>query len=106
MQSALDVGNNNDTTLVTAQALKEMTVTKDELFARQKASVLDSLMSSMVRIATEVGGNDYIATLNPQFDQNLLNEIVDELTTLGYIATVQDKVDTVGGQTKVLTIIW
>jgi predicted Zn-dependent protease len=95
MQSALQTGNDNDTVLVTAEALREMTITKEALFDKQKASVLDQLMASMVRIASESGGNSYTANLNPQFDVSLLAAVKEEFEKLGYKTVTEAKSDKV-----------
>jgi len=106
MQSALNAGTDNDTTLVSAELLREMTVSKEDLTARQKASVLDQLMSSMVRVATEAGGNSYSANLNPQFDPALLAQITDELKALGYTVTTEAKNDPKMGSFINVLIAW
>lgn len=105
MQSAVNV-NETDVTLVTADSLREMTITKEELFERQKSSVLDALMSSMTRIASEQGGRSYVANLNPQFDVNLLNSITQTLQGLGYVVTTESKQDANIGNFTSLTISW
>lgn len=106
MQSVVNVGTETDTNLVPAQTLREMTVTKEALIKRQKDSVLDSLMSSMVRIATEQGGNGYAANLNPQFDPTILAEIVTELQTIGYTVTTEAKSDEKLGSFITMSIKW
>lgn len=110
MQSALDISSEGSSNLVTAQVLRDMTITKDDLFSRQKNNVLDSLMSSMVRIATEAGGESYVANLNPQFDAALLEIIIRDLEDLGYKVTSETKTVTLeaGNPTSfiALTISW
>lgn len=105
MQSA-DQAQQAENTLVTAEALREMTITKEDLFERQKANVLDQLMSSMVRQATENGNRSYSANLNPQFDPSLLGKIVDELKALGYEVTSEAKNDPKLGSFIALSINW
>lgn len=106
MQSALDVGNSNDTNLITAQALREMTITTAALFEKQKASVLDSLMSSMVRIASEIGGNSHGVALSEQFDKTLLEAITKELQDLGYTVTASPTTDSKLGPIVALSVSW
>jgi hypothetical protein len=106
MQSAIQTGTDNDTALVTAEALREMTITKEALFEKQKNSVLDQLMSSMVRVASEAGGNSYVANLNPQFDPVLLAAVDTELKSLGYKTTTEAKTDKAVGNFVALTISW
>jgi hypothetical protein len=106
MQSALNVNDVTDTKLVTAEVLRDMTISKEDLFQKQKESVLESLMSSMVRIASESGGKSYSANLNPQFDTTLLVSIVDQLKGLGYAVTVETKTAKDIGNFTQLTISW
>jgi hypothetical protein len=106
MQSALNAGNDNDTKLITAQALREMTVSADVLYQRQKDSILDSLMSTMVRNATESGAGSYEARFAPQFDLKLLAEIMSELVYLGYKVENLSKADEKLGPYVSLNIAW
>lgn len=103
---AMNVGNDNDTTMVPAQTLREMTVSPDVIAKRQKDSILDAVMSSMVRIATEQGGNNYIVKLQPQFDQTMLTDITTELQTLGYSVKTELQADTTVGSYLSMTIAW
>jgi hypothetical protein len=106
MQSALDAGTENDTNLVTAEVLREMTITKEALFERQKQGVLDSFMSSMVRQASENGNRSFSATLAPQFDTTLLTSIVDTLKGLGYTVTTEAKSDEKLGAFILVVVSW
>lgn len=105
MQSAVNV-NETDVNLVTAEVLREMTITKEDLFERQKNSVLDALMSSMTRIASEQGGRTYVANLNPQFDPVLMTSITEKLQELGYSVTVETRTDEKLGSFVSLAINW
>ncbi len=105
MQSASDIAQKEET-LVSAEALREMTVSKETLFERQKESVLDTLMGTMVRIASEQGGNEYSANLNPKFDPSLLTSITTRLQELGYTVTVETKTAEAVGQYPVINIKW
>jgi len=100
------VPNLNDTNLVDAKTLREMTISKEALFEKQKNGVLDSLMSSMVRQASEVGLTGYSANLNPQFDPLLLGEIVTDLKNLGYEVATEAKSDEKLGSFVQLVIKW
>ena len=90
MQSALDISNLNETKLVPASELKAMTVSKEDLFKRQKESIIDSVMSSMITVATEQGALGYRAQLHAAFDKGLLAEISQEFTGLGYSVQVEE----------------
>lgn len=91
MQSALNVGNDDKTALIDAKTLKEMTASAESLYEREKASLLDQLMSTMVRTATESGKSGYVARLAPSFDQKLLNDICNTFTNLGYTVATRDE---------------
>lgn len=91
MQSALEIGNENTTNLVDAVTLKGMTATRESIYEKEKASLLDQLMSTMVRIATESGKNGYVARLDPKFDQVILNDINKVLTDLGYVVLIKEE---------------
>lgn len=106
MQSVTDIGNDSSTALVEAKQLRELTISKAELAKRQKANVLDQLMSSMVSLATEQGLTQYDANLNPNFDATLLAEIVDDLKKLGYEVTTEAKSHEKLGASILLTIKW
>ena len=95
-----------ETALVTAEVLRGMTITKEALFEKQKNAVLESLMGSMVRIASETGANSYAANLNPQFDPALLAEIKGELEKLGYAVTAEAKSDQQLGNFIQLVVSW
>jgi hypothetical protein len=103
---AMNVGNDNDTAMVPAQTLREMTISQAVISKRQKDSIMDSFMSSMVRIATEQGGNGYSAKLQPTFDPTLLAEISNEFQTLGYTVTTEQQVDPTVGPFLLMTISW
>lgn len=106
MRSALAAEQASADKLVHAQVLREMTITKEELFTRQKDSVLDALMSSMTRIAADQGGSNYVAQLTPQFDPTLLAEITKTLEGLGYKVTSEARNQKDIGSYVALTISW
>lgn len=106
MQSVNDISNDNNTALVPADQLRAMTVSKADLYKRQKASVLDSLMSSMVQLATENGNSEYQANLHPQFDATMLGEIKTELEGLGYTVTSEAVTGEKIGAFISLTVKW
>ncbi len=105
MQSAANIGT-EDTNVIDAETLRGMVVSKEDLFNRQKEGVLDSLFSTMVKIASEQGGTSYSANLNPQFDPRLLSSIVEKLESLGYKTTTEARNDEKLGAFVTLTINW
>jgi len=106
MQSALNEQTQNDTNLVTAEALREMTISKEALLENQKRGILDTLMSTMVRIATEQGGNGYTANFDPKFNPVLLADITNNLEGLGYKVLTEAKTDATVGASISVTINW
>ncbi len=105
MESATQVAE-KENTLVSAEAMREMTISKEVLFEQQKNQVLDTFMSSMVRIASEQGNNLYNANLNPQFDPTMLGSITTQLTDLGYVVEVETKTQEKLGSYISMTIKW
>jgi hypothetical protein len=108
MQSAVTAEKQNDVgNLVTAEVLREMTITKEDLLKRQKESVLEALMSSMVRLASEQGSTSYSANLHPQFDSVILVQIVDTLKSLGYtVVTEKAKEENTDQEIIRLVVTW
>lgn len=92
--------------LVNADTLRDMTITKEDLLTRQKADILQSLMSSMVSIASNNGGFEYSANLNPLFDLNLLSDIRKELEALNYIVSTSTEKTEGMGEFISLTVSW
>lgn len=112
MRSALAAESAVQEKLVDAQTLREMTITKEELFNRQRDNVLDAIMSSMTGVASTKGDSQYVAQLTPQFDAKLLAEVVAKFEALGYkvtneARTLPDNQDGSKGQSYIaLTISW
>ena len=77
-----------------------------EKFERDQKQVLDSLMSSMVSVATQDGKKQYSASINPNFDPALLVSVKGQLQELGYqlSETTQELKDV--GKVVVLNISW
>lgn len=101
MQSALNA-NTESLALVDAKAMKEMTVTPESIYTRQRTNVLESLMEAMVKAATERGDTTFHATLQSNFDPALLADITGELSKLGYALSVKDNAE----KGSVLTVSW
>lgn len=104
MQSATTA--NETLALVPANMLREMTVTKEDIFNRQKENILEQLMSAMTRVATEKGGTQYGAQLTPNFDPALQVEIVNAFQGLGYSVSTETKTDEKIGTFNIITISW
>ena len=106
MENAQNAQTDGTAGLVTAEALRELTVTPDVIYDRQKEHLLDNLMLTMVKIAQDNGSTEYKATLAPQFDPKMLAEIVDVLKELGYNVTSESKNDEKMGPFISLSIAW
>lgn len=106
MQSAMNVGNENTTALVDAATLRSMTATRESIYEKEKNSILDAFMSTMVRQATESGKNGYVAQLHPTFDRTMLADITKTLTDLGYTVKTEDSESAQLGKFILIDISW
>ena len=95
-----------NTELLSADELLNLTISEQEKFERDRQSVLENLMSSMVQVATQNGATQYAAALNPQFDKNLLTVVAIELTNLGYRTETTEVNDPKLGTYSNLSISW
>ncbi len=91
---------------VTAEELRDMTITKEERFERDRLNIMDSLMSSMVELATRNGVFDYSANLNPQFDAVLLTTVTKDLEEIGYRVIAESQKNETVGDFILLTVSW
>jgi len=90
MESFSSVSEGVSQGLVDAESLRDMTISKEDLFLNQKNGILDQIMTSMVSQATINGGFVFSTQLNPQFDRKMLDEIEGELKTLNYKTEIKD----------------
>jgi len=95
-----------DLELVTAEELRDMTITKEEMYARDKANIIQSFMSSMVSNANSNGVFVYSANLSPAFDPILLEDIKSEFTNIGYEVEVEEAETKSMGKVKVIHFSW
>jgi len=102
----LDINDSTAEELLTAEQLLNMTVSKEELYKRQKEGLMQSLMSSMVQTATQTGATAYVAQLNPQINAALLTEVTDEFKKLGYSTVVKNEKTQQLGEYIALIIDW
>jgi len=105
MESINNVDEGVSNGLVDADTLRDMTLTKQELFDKQKGEVTNSIMSSMISHATTNGGHAYSVQLNSKFDRELLNDIISEFNSLGYKTETEDGV-LAGDKTLLLHVSW
>jgi len=94
------------TEFVTAEELRDMTISKEDRFERDRGNIMNSLMDSMVKIASENGLFVYTANLNPQFDAVLLTTISKDLNELGYEVTAEEKDEPNLGKFISLNVSW
>lgn len=109
MQSAANL-KPQELELMTAQELREVTVTESVLYNRRKENLLQDLMGTMVRLATEQGRKNYSAQVQAkQFDTKLLEEVIEAFKGRGYTVSTADKVTNMTGtpiELIELTIDW
>lgn len=72
------------TSLIPAEQMRELTISKEDLRKKKKNQVLDNIFTSMVKVATENGHNGYGADFAPDTDESFLKDIEEEIKTLGY----------------------
>jgi hypothetical protein len=107
MKSINDINEaGDDLALVPAAELRDMTITEEEMYTRDKSSLLQSLMSTMVSKANNNGVFGYSASVNPKIDRKLLSEIKDQFSELGYSVEVEEVKTPTLGEQVVLHISW
>lgn len=101
------IGSSEVTTdFVTADELRDITISKEDRFERDRTNVLTSLMDSMVKQATDIGAFAYSANLHPQFDPVLLETVQNDLTELGYSVSANELEDKAVGKFIQLQVSW
>ena len=108
MESLNDQTPSIEDQYVSAEVLKEMTLSQEELFEIATKNICDSIMSSMVSVATKNGANFYGAQLLASMKDDMNQRIVETFENLGYetqMSELQTSPQT-GQKYKVLTISW
>lgn len=96
-----------NTELMEAADLKNITLTPEELFEIQKENLANSLMSSMVAVATKNARSFYAAQLlSEQVNGPLLDQVIEKFEDLGYSVVLTPEQMMGGQKVKVLTIDW
>ena len=106
MSSVLDISETTEVNLIPASQLRDMTVTPADIFNKQRVSLLESLMTDMVNVATNQGRSDYTAVLSSSFNPDLLNAIVSALEESGYKVANELKTNEGGTSQQSLLISW
>lgn len=108
MQSINDAAITEDDFL-TADQMREITATPEELFDKQVESIKENFMTSMVRTAREQGRQFYAGTFIKQGNEKLIKTIASDFQEMGYVTESADTVQNNGQQeipVTVLTISW
>lgn len=79
---------------IRAEDLRDITLTPEQLFEIQKNNLCETLMESMVKVATKNGAHVYASNLLEAMDEKLRNEIVDHFKDLGYDVILSEKLTT------------
>ena len=108
MQSVTDMQiTEND--FLSAEQMREITSTPEELFQAQVTSIKENLMSSMVNVATKQGRKFYAAQFLKEGNDKLIKTISDEFEGMGYKINTADTIQENGTQQipiVILTISW
>ena len=94
MQNINDVQEPKPDKFITAESLRELTLTPEQLFEIQKSNLCDTLMESMVGVATKNGDYSYTTNLLEAMSERLRNEIVEKFQELGYTVELSQKLQT------------
>lgn len=86
----------NDGDLLTAEQMREITSSPEELFEQKREDLKFNLMSTMVKLARDQGRKFYAVNFQREQDMSLLNAVVKDFQELGYKTTTQDSVQKVG----------
>lgn len=91
-----------------AQSLRDITLTKDQLFSIAKKNICDSIMGSMVDVATKQGRSFYSTNILAAMDKSLLDEIMESFKNLNYKVELSEVVSDkkTGQEYRVLTVDW
>lgn len=92
---------------LTAEQMREITATPEELFESQVNSIKENAMTTMVRLATEQGRNFYAIQFIKSQDNKLVDAISAFFSENGYKTQQVDTSDEASGTPlTVLTISW
>lgn len=109
MQGINEMGvTQND--FLTADQLRDITATEQDLFERQVFNTKRNIMDTLVKLANEQGQTQY----GVQFNKNnspdeFIDAIVNDFTELGYSITTEDSVSNLGETeipVKLVTLSW
>jgi hypothetical protein len=79
---------------IRAQDLRDITLTPEQLFEIQKNNLCETIMESMVKVATKNGAHVYASNILESMDDRLRTEIVDHFKSLDYDVILSEKMST------------
>lgn len=92
---------------LTADQMREITATPEELFESQVNSIKENAMTTMVRLATEQGRKFYAIQFIKSDNERLIDAIAGFFSESGYKTQKADTVDkTTNTSLTILTISW
>ena len=96
MKSVEDVVIDKDEFL-TAEQLRGMTATQEELFEQKVYDIKTNFMSTMVQKATTQGSTGYQAIFRREADTGVLDKVKSAFIALGYKVTTKDRIQEMEG---------
>lgn len=94
----------------TAEQLKDITATPEELFEKQVEATTSNIMSTMVRLAQEQGRTNYGVQLRVDTSsQEFIDAVANTFKELGYVVSMEDSEGLLGENkipVKNVTISW
>lgn len=108
---SLDEANSivNEGDFLTAEELRNLTATKEELFEKKVFDIKENFMSTMVKLATQQGLFGYSAMFRKEKETSVLDKVKSEFEELGYTVTTTDRVQEIQGaeiEVTDLTVTW
>ena len=94
--------------LIDAEALRDITLSREELYSIAKTNFCETLMSSMVGVATKNGSSFYAAQLLDQLDETLRDDIISVFDNLGYKTSLSEPIylQEAKQNVRTLTVSW
>lgn len=86
----------NENDLLTAEQMREITSTPEELFEQKREDIKLNFMSTMVKLAREQGRKFYAANFQREQDTSLLDAVIKDFQELGYKTITQDSIQKMG----------
>lgn len=93
---------------LSADDMRSITLTPEQLFEIQKTNICDSIMDSMVGVASKNGQHFYATNMLVTIDNDLRNAIIKRFEDLNYKVRLSEKVlhKETNQEYQVLTVSW